>query len=377
MLCDKTQCTGCLACLNSCAKGAIRIERDSLGKTYPKIDKAKCVGCKLCEASCPVLNPIEKQLPCDVYAVWSTNNEDIIKSSSGGIATILSRKIISLGGVVCGAAVIESKVKHIIVDKIEDLDLLRGSKYVQSDIGYSFNEIKKKLASGQQVLFIGTPCQVAGLKKFLKGNEKNLLTVDLICHGVPPFKYLEEYLLETSKPYDNFTFRGINEWCLTTYKKDDIVYKQSRFDDMYFLAFEEGLILRDNCYKCQYATKERISDITVGDFWGLNRSTLIHPYDGKVSVMLVCTEKGRACIDSLDALDDTLIIEKRTLDEATNEKQTNLNRPSSIHKDRTLFEKKYCKSGFVAAVNATSIGKIVILRRIKRWIIKHALNKGE
>lgn len=375
MLCDKVQCTGCLACVNSCKLGAISISVDDLGKTYPQIDETMCIACRQCESVCPVLNPLEKRVPIEVYAAWSMNEDDIAKSSSGGLGTVFARKVILTGGVVCGAAVSDGTVKHIIVDTMKDLDKLRGSKYVQSDINSVYRDIKKVLNAGRKVLFIGTPCQAAGLRRYVRGKEDNLLVVDLICHGVPPYDYLKQYLSEISQSYDTFSFRGTNDWYLTTYKNKEIIYKESRYEDLYFQAFLNGLVFRDNCYKCEYASKERISDITIGDFWGIDRSTLEHPYEGKISVMLVCSEKGKAFIDQLD--ENTFIKENRTIEEAVNEYQTNLIRPSNCPKERAFFEVKYRKYGFTKAVASTSIGRKVRLRKIKKWILRSIKKKGE
>lgn len=374
MLCSITECTGCLACMNVCGKQAISIDKDNLGKTYPHVNSQKCVECKACQLVCPVLNPPSKRIPSNVYAAWSTNTLDIIKSSSGGVATMLGRNIINSGGIVCGAAVVDGEVQHIMAETVEQLEKLRGSKYVQSNPKNSYKVIKGLLKKGRKIAFIGTPCQTAAMKNYLNEEVDNLVLIDLICHGVPPHEYLKEYLSQISNEYDDFSFRGSNDWCLTTYFKGNIVYKQSRFTDLYYQAFEDGLIFRDNCYKCPYATKERVSDITIGDFWGLDRTTLRHSYDGKVSVILVCTEKGRKLIEELD---DDVILEERTLEEATNKEQTNLNRPSLVPKDRFLFEQKYKKYGFVKAVKATSVGKIVYARRLKENIMYHIFGKEE
>lgn len=375
MLCSIAECTGCLACINVCKKHAISIEKDNLGKTYPCINLQKCVECKACQHVCPVLNLPSKRIPSNVYAAWSTNSIDIAKSSSGGIATRIGKNIINSGGSVCGAAVVNGEVQHIIVDTIDDLEKLRGSKYVQSNPKNSYKVIKELLKTGRKIAFIGTPCQTAAMKNYVNDEIDNLLLIDLICHGVPPQEYLKEYLSQVSTEYDNFSFRGINDGCLTTYLNESVVYKQSRFKDLYYQAFEDGLIFRDNCYQCPYATRERVSDLTIGDFWGLDRTTLEHSYDGKISVILVCTPKGKKIIEELE--NEGLILEERTLEEAANKAQTNLNRPSLAPKDRVLFEQKYKKYGFIKAVKSTGVGKIVYVRRLKGNIMHHIIRKGE
>lgn len=361
-LCTVQSCTGCFACKNICPKQAIFVGKDSLGKTIPKIDDTLCIECGLCRKVCPVLQPVSLQYPYDAYAVWSKNKDDLQYSSSGGAGAVFARCVLSSGGVVCGAAVKDGTAKHILINSEEQIDQLRGSKYVQSEMGDCYKQIKQYLLAGKQVLFIGTPCQSAGLQRYLQKDYENLLTVDLICHGTPPQVYLSEHLAKHTKKYTSFSFRGKYDWFLTAYDSSRISYQREREKDIYFLSFLDALTYRDNCYSCRYARLERVSDITIGDFWGLDRSTMKHPYNGRVSLVLPNTEKGSQFFNQIK---EQFVYEKRTIQEAANKEQGNLLHPSIPHKDRQKFEEVYRKKGFEAAVSATSIKKEIQINIVK------------
>lgn len=182
---EKEKCCGCSACFNTCPKNAIKMVKDKDDFEYPKIDKNKCINCGLCRKVCPVLqnNTIENNI-C-AYAVYNKNEKERLSSSSGGIFVLLAKVILKENGIIYGACLDDDlQVKHIKVDKISDLPKLMGSKYVQSDINNSFRSVKEDLEKNKKVLFTGTPCQVEGLKSYLRKDYKNLYTQDIICHGV-------------------------------------------------------------------------------------------------------------------------------------------------------------------------------------------------
>lgn len=361
-LCDPGVCTGCFACKNICPQNAISIDNDELGKTIPAVDGEKCIECGACRKVCPMLSNVSFHEPYEAYAVWSKEQNDVIRSSSGGAAAVFSRYFLENCGVVCGAVVRKGVTQHICIENTEELNLLRGSKYVQSDIGNCYCQIRNYLRKGRKVLFIGTPCQSAGLQTFLGKDYSELITVDLICHGTPPQKYLTEHLRSQGVDFDRFSFRGEFDWYLTAYQEDKIVYQRQRLRDRYFLAFLEGLSYRDNCYSCRYARKERVSDLTIGDFWGLDRNSMLHQYDGRVSLVLPCTPKGK---EFFDTVKDDFTWEKRSIDEAVNETQGNLRHPTVPHKDRKLFETIYRTNGFTKAVAATSLEHSIRINTIK------------
>lgn len=353
-ICPIENCTGCMACFNVCPHNAITFKKGQLGECLPDIDKTSCVECGICQKICPQNNPPEFFGTKKVFAAWSEDAEDITECSSGGAATVFSRSIIASGGVVYGAAVIGDKAKHIRVDELKDIKKLRGSKYVQSEIGDIYKFVKKDLKEDKQVLFIGVPCQVAGLKAYLNKDYDKLLTVDLICHGTPPHTYLEEHLDSKVKEWDFYTFRGKLDFKMAAYKDDKLVYINDKSYDEYFISFLDGLTFRNSCYSCLYAKSERISDVTIGDFWGINKKTLGKKPIGRISLVLSNTDKGESFLETLNGI---LYMEERNLKEAINESQGNLIHPTKYHSERQQFEENYKKYGFERAIRKTSLWK--------------------
>lgn len=368
-ICNYGDCTGCMACMNICPKNAITFKTDDLGKEIPSINEERCISCGLCSKVCPVNTKVKKLKPSKVYAVWSKNAEDQKYSSSGGVASIFARNVIEENGVVYGASCINGEIKHIGITENSEINALRGSKYVISYIGFVYKEVKEQLKKDKKVIFIGTPCQISGLKSFLGKEEENLITVDLICHGTPPQEYLKEHVRTVikNKSYDGISFRGKYNYQFTVYNGDEVLYNQKFNCDDYFKAFSEKLILRENCYKCQYSCPERVSDITIGDFWGLNREKLKQKYDGRISVVLINTENGRKFFEKCKR---EMYWEEKSIEEAINPQQGNLLHPSIAHKQRKEFEENYLKYGFKKAVRKTTIGKEARRDRTKETLKK-------
>ena len=368
IICSKEKCTGCFACMNKCPKDAISIDIDELGKTVPVINLKKCVECGVCKRICPVNNPVEKYEPKKIYAAWSKQEKDIRLSSSGGAASVFARRVIADGGKVFGAACIDANIAHVKIEKEEDIEKIRGSKYVQSNIGLTYRAVENDLIDKKTVLYTGTPCQIAGLRKYLGKEYVDLYTVDLICHGTPPTAYLKEHLdtvLKNHKCWDHLAFRGEYNYILTVYHGNKILYKQPSELDTYFRAFLDGLICRDNCYKCIYANKNRVGDITVADFWGIDRNIMEHHYDGRISLILINSKKGDKLFERIR---NELVWEEHSLAEAMSPEQTNIHHPTVPHKDRGLFETIYKNKGFEAAIKATQVGKNIQRLRIRRFL---------
>lgn len=195
-ICDKNKCTACGACLNICPKKCVYYKKDGVGHLYPVIDESKCIHCHACEKVCQVLHPLELEKPKTAYAGWHQDVEEYKSSTSGGAATAFAQKIISEGGVVYGCAWSKDlDVEHIRIDTLHDICRLKGSKYVQSKISNNIlAQVKRDLKSDLKVLFIGTPCQIAGLKSYLRKDYDNLFLADLICHGVPPVSLLKKHV---------------------------------------------------------------------------------------------------------------------------------------------------------------------------------------
>ena len=340
-ICDADKCTGCFACMNKCPKDAISSKMDDTGRTLPYIDGEKCVGCKLCLRTCPVNNNAELFEPQICYAAQRRDIENRKFSTSGGIAAVLSEYVIAKNGSVFGAAVNKvGKVCHICASTKEEIDKLRGSKYVQSDIGFSYNETEKELQKGKTVLFTGTPCQIAALKKYLGKDYENLFCVDLICHGVPPMQYLKEHYDTVTKGenIDSVSFRNPSiGFFLSLQRNGEVLYSADRFHDIYFHAFFKSLTYRENCYDCSYAERKRCSDLTIGDFWGIDRKSLKKIKSGYISIVLINSDKGRAIFDEIK---DQLIFEERQISEAVKGNRQ-LQTPSKKHKLRKEFIETY------------------------------------
>ncbi len=364
-ICPAERCTGCFACMNICPRDAIVCKTDQYGKTIPEICRSKCIECGLCVKVCPENQPVDKKFPVKCYAAWSKDDKERENCSSGGIATGFSHYVINESGIVYGAAFDQDlKLIHMSADKQEETEKFKGSKYVQSYTGIIYRKIQEQLKAGSQILFIGTPCQTAGLKSYFGGKEyDNLLLVDLICHGTPPMEYLREHIRRTAngRKVTGISFRGKKDWRLTLYNGNRSIYSVRSKQDPYFLAFLKGMIYRDNCYRCQYAVPERVSDITIGDFWGLDRTTLKSQYTGNISVVLINTEKGDKFWDKVKG---QFYWEPRPVKEAI-EGNAQLKRPSVCHPERALFLENYLINDFNSAVRTPSLKKELAENRIK------------
>ena len=277
-ICAHDSCTACSACQSICHKHAITMITDDEGFQYPYINEDSCVECGLCIKTCPANKELDvtSSYPQQPYLAWINDDEVRLDSSSGGIFTALARYVISQGGVVCGAAYDDDMtVRHRIVDNENDLIHLRGSKYVQSITEGIFSDIKVYLNKGVMVYFVGTPCQVAGLKSFLKKKYDNLLTSDLICHGVPSGNLFKEQIKyferKVGKKIVDVKFRakkrfgqGCDIQIITNTGANKFFCAELV---PYFNGFWKNITLRESCYKCQYASLHREGDITLADFW--------------------------------------------------------------------------------------------------------------
>lgn len=339
-VCELKNCTGCWACVNTCPKHSISMSVGALGHLFPKIDASTCVDCGLCQKACPVNHPVQKSLPIHTYAAWAKDDEEYKTSTSGGIGSVLARKVIRDGGIVYGCAFLRDfDVRHIRVGNEDDLVLLKGSKYVQSSIKDTYSKVKEDLQSKLKVLFIGTPCQVAGLKNYLRKDYENLYIVDLICHGVPSIEFLRQHVKEKTggDKVDYVRFREGNGMYLVSVVNGNEVYRSNlwrqRYQDEYYNAFIDGFSYRDSCHTCHYAGKERISDITIGDFWGLNDDLPIEHKNG-ISCVLVNTDRGSSFFDSIRP---ALNWYERDLEEAV-KGNDQLRAPKGIGRRASLFK---------------------------------------
>lgn len=300
----KADCVGCWSCWNACPKQCISMEEDSEGFRYPVINAALCINCGKCERACPELRDSFERTPLATYAARSKDDQIRKESSSGGVFTILAEKIISSGGVVYGASFNDKwNVVHSEATKTEELAKFRGSKYLQSLTGDTYSKIKAYLTSARQVLYSGTPCQILGLKSFLGKEYDNLITVDFVCHGVPSPMIWQEYLKGTAKEIKKISFRdktyGWKEYHV------DISSKKSQISETfqqnkYMQVFLHNLCLRPSCYSCSFKSGRSGSDITLGDFWGIEHIDPAVDDDKGTSLVLVNTAKGKDLFDDLN-----------------------------------------------------------------------------
>lgn len=377
---NKEDCCGCSACVSICPKTAINFIQDSEGFNYPHVDVDKCVECGLCEKTCPIIQrkSIDKTVanPLQYKAVRIKDKKILSESSSGGAFSILADIIFDLNGCVCGVEYSEEGLPHhIIIDSKAELYKLRGSKYVQSNIFGIFPAIKQRLLKGQYVLFSGTSCQVDGLKKYLRKDYANLLTVDLVCHSIPSPLIYKEYLTYCSKKLKKeivsidmrykktygWSHRFSYRYCF----KDGKSVIDSPFVVNWGRLFFSEMINRPSCGDCQYANLNRVSDFTIADFWDDDKKrTDIYSKEG-TSLLLVNTEKG---INALESCQNNFYSWNITKEEALQPCLCHTTKPSD---KRDEFWDFYYKNGFENSYNRYFADtKYVILKKIIKKIIK-------
>lgn len=305
-------CSGCSACASACPCKCISMESDHEGFLYPHVDTDKCVSCGKCVEVCPIISPRSDlaQKP-QAFAAWNLNDEIRKSSSSGGMFTLLAERILENGGVVFGAAFAGDyrSVHHIKVEVMADLSQLRGSKYLQSSIGNSYTEAKKCLDEGRPVLFTGTPCQIGGLREFLGRDYPLLYTQDIICHGVPSQKVWAKYVdcreNEAESKTKNAFFRnkihGWKNFSVQLMFSNGIEYIDFFRNDLFMRGFLADLYLRPSCHSCKFKGLTRAADITLADFWGLNRLMPELDDDKGTSLVLIHSEKGQQLFEQVKA----------------------------------------------------------------------------
>ncbi len=298
----KSQCCGCGACQEACAKGAIQMVTDWEGFSYPRVNQNLCVHCGRCEAVCPMNHQDRKEEAGERIYLGAQAKDDEIRffSTSGGVFPVLSRLILSGGGVVFGAAMDwDGVVRHREIERTEELGLLQKSKYVQSEMGGCYEKIGNILKDGRQVLFTGTPCQCQAVKQFVGKERDKLLLVDLVCYGVPSPGIWKKYRKELEKTYggtiSRFCFRDKrekNNGHTVSMDIGDKTYSHSMDQDLFCKLYFQNYILRPSCHCCRFCRVERESDMTIGDFWGIEK---IRPdmEDGMgTSLVILHNEKG-------------------------------------------------------------------------------------
>ena len=377
---SRDHCCGCSACYAACPHNAIVMLPDEEGFLQPIINSDLCVGCGKCTHACPVLHPGEPRTPLATYAAKAKDDELRRISSSGGIFSLLARKVLEKGGVVYGAAFEPNthKVLHIAVEDEKDLDRLRGSKYVQSEMGDTYRHVKRNLVRGREVLFSGCPCQIAGLKRFLGEEYANLLLVDVICHAVPSPLAWQKYLsCQESSNNAKVTYVWSRRNCSWRRYTISIEFTDSKGDailvnpacDTYLRAFGSELFNRKCCHKCVFRHFTSGSDITIGDYWGVERVLPEFSDDIGVSAVCINTEKGNMSFSYIKDCVCGLISDIK--DVAKINKTVFGNHKANKKRDR-----------FFAEVKSTDFDELVerlmtppLWYRILRWIKWHTIGR--
>ena len=379
---DKSLCSGCSACKNICPKNAIEMIEDECGFKYPKINRELCINCGLCNKVCPILNKKIGENNPKCYACYNKDEKTRMNSSSGGIFSLLATEILNRNGVVFGAAFNNDfSLTHQYIEKIEDLDKLRTSKYLQSNIGDSYKQVKKFLNSDRYVLFTGTPCQIEGLISYLGKNYDKLYTQDIICHGVPSPKVWKKYLeyrekIDKEKPKKiNFRDKKQEGWKMfsLSFKYKEKEYSKNQKQDLYMKAFLKDVCLRNSCYNCSFRKKQRLSDITLADYWGIEK---IHPEldDNKgTSLVLVNSNKGKKLYSAINRL---IISKEVTIEDAIRSNKALIKSPN-LNKNRNKFFKNLDKKEFDILVKKY-VPKASVTKKIQnktKRILKSLLKK--
>lgn len=310
---NAADCCGCSACVQACPTACLSMRETEEGFLYPTVKTDKCINCGLCAKVCPMGHAplqIEEQ---QCFAAIHNSAETLRASSSGGVFSALAKSVLAQGGAVFGAALGDDRVlRHTFVTDMADLPKLMGSKYIQSEMNDSFAQVRDLLQKGTLVLFVGTPCQVAGLRLYLQKEYENLYTVDLLCHGVPSDKMFQAYVDYLEKKHGGrltdirFRDKEKNGWSITLCYDIEKNGKTKRHYvpaglSPYFFAFLRGKILRESCYRCPYTKTARTGDITLADFWGVEKVLPDLQTEKGCSAVLANTEKGKSLFNTVQS----------------------------------------------------------------------------
>ncbi len=347
-------CTGCMTCFNVCPVNAIEMIENAEGFLYPNIDDQKCIDCGLCDQRCPEINnnrnSMQDKLIQMAFYGWHNNDEVRKLSSSGGVFSALAETVLAVDGVIFGAIydLDTDMVKHTN-STLVDWTKMRKSKYVQSYIGDSYIQTKNFLSQGRLVLFVGTPCQIIGLKSYLNVNYENLITCDFICHGVPPMKLFRDHLQMIAKKNHSkvvsFNFRpktkGWTKHFFDAEMKNGRKYHVPVQFDPYFGSFSKSILQRTSCYNCRYKLEQHSSDITLADYWGYRRHNPSILDERGLSIIMTNTIKGNNFLYSIDKT-------KLTINEVEwiNAAYDYTKRTCVNLKQRDSFYKEYINNGY-------------------------------
>lgn len=296
-------CVGCRSCSQCCPKECIIMQENNEGFYFPYVEENKCIECGLCIKHCPILTPVNlAEENKDYYGLYVKDKNLLLSSSSGGAFVGIASYVLEKKGVVFGCSYDDNLIaKHIVVSVCDDLIKLQGSKYVASDTNDTYTQVKKILdKSSKMVLYTGTPCQIAGLKAFLGKDYSNLYTIDLICHGTPSQKLFSKYIewlgnkMKGKVIYYGFRDKDVGGWsCGGKFKTKTKTKTLEASCDPYYASFLRGETYRESCYVCKYSNMKRVGDITIGDFWGVEKYYPNNHNENGVSCCIVSSKKGK------------------------------------------------------------------------------------
>lgn len=368
------KCIGCSVCYNICPKKCITMEDLGNGFLYPKIDYKKCIKCNLCEKYCPINLEFKNNNIIDFknksFAAYSKDNNLRMKSSSGGIFSELAKYIINNNGIVVGAAFEDNNLRHIIVDKVEELYKLQGSKYLQSEMNDIYIKVKERLEKNKLVLFTGTPCEINALYKYLGKEYNNLYTQDIICHGVPSkllYDKYKNYLENKSKSkVIDIKFRdksnGWENYNIKIKFENGNIINEPANQNLYMKAFLNNSFLRPSCYECQFKGNNRKSDITLGDFWGINNIDSNFNDQKGLSLVIINTDKGNKLFNLILG---QIIIKEFNINDSIKFNSSYYSCPN-IPNEKDKFIEEIKNNDFEKVVNKYT--KVSFLKRVKNKI---------
>ncbi|MDO4161142.1 MAG: Coenzyme F420 hydrogenase/dehydrogenase, beta subunit C-terminal domain [Prevotellaceae bacterium] len=394
---DKTSCCGCASCVQKCPRHCISMHEDNEGFLYPRVEKSACIDCGLCEKACPMLHVGERMAPERVFAAKNPDTDKRHRSSSGGVFIALAHDIICRGGVVFGAVFdVKWEACHGYAERIEDVYPMMGSKYMQSRIGESYRLAEEFLRNGREVLFTGTPCQIAGLKIYIGKDYENLTTMDFLCHGVPSpgiwRKYLKENILSDEALMKTASENGVHLAKDMPFAITDISFrdkikgwigytfvvrvKQENTDSLASMTHEiiidnnpfmrgylNDVYLRTSCYSCKCKNGRSKSDVTIADFWGIQELMPDFFDDKGIALVMINSGKGMECIEKLGLMK----AETRLKDVIALKSNAGFSERIAIHPKRKQFFDNQEKPFLVILEQAL---KPTFRTVLKRYIIK-------
>lgn len=387
-ICPSACCTSCGTCTLICPVGAIKMCKDAYGINKPQVQESLCIDCGLCERKCPVNNAVSLHMPDKCYAAFDRDRDRVQDSASGGVAYLLYYCFLKnfQKSVVYGVCLNKDlKPEYRSCDNIDELDVFRGSIYVQADIYKIFTSVREKLEAGFKVLIVGLPCQIAGIRRFLEVKHTstgNLILIDLLCHGIVPYEYFSKELqgvMKCSKhgKISSISFRSNRKednYFLKYTFEDGYVLKRHSSCDYYFNGFVQNILLQDSCYTCHYSQHSRVGDLTIGDFIGLDRNSIDEKNRKRnISVIMVNSECGknmlRQCTDELKLIEQPV---------EAGLKGPSFNGASKPHVVRESFRRDYLNNGYYNAIRKNTAGTI-LCNRIKfkvKQVIKKIVRHG-